>query len=250
MPSFDVVCKPNLVELRNAVDQANREISNRFDFKGSDARVELAELQLVLYADDEFKLGQVRDVLLAKLAKRSVDARFLTLDAPPLKIGSDKLKQEVAVRSGLEAVLAKRIVQQVKDSKLKLTASIQGDAVRVVDRDRLRQHLGEHHDQDRHRDGRIDHADIAEPDEEQTRGKRRGRDIDGIVAEQQRADQALAGLEQVVDDLGAAIALLFQPQHAGAGKRHQGRLASREKEREHQADDDCDNRKPVERGHL
>jgi uncharacterized protein YajQ (UPF0234 family) len=132
MPSFDVVCKPNLVELRNAVDQANREISNRFDFKGSDARVELAELQLVLYADDEFKLGQVRDVLLAKLAKRSVDARFLQLDAPPQKIGSDKLKQEVPVRNGLETALAKRIVQQVKDSKLKLTAGIQGDAVRVA----------------------------------------------------------------------------------------------------------------------
>jgi hypothetical protein len=132
MPSFDVVCKPNLVELRNAVDQANREISNRFDFKGSDARVELADVQLVLFADDEFKLGQVRDVLLAKLAKRSVDARFLKLDTPPQKIGSDKLKQEVEVRSGLETVLAKRIVQQVKDSKLKLTASIQGDAVRVA----------------------------------------------------------------------------------------------------------------------
>ena len=132
MPSFDVVCKPNLVELRNAVDQANREISNRFDFKGSDSRVELADLQLVLFADDEFKLGQVRDVLLAKLAKRSVDARFLKLDTPPQKIGSDKLKQEVDVRSGLEAVLAKRIVQDVKDSKLKLTASIQGDAVRVA----------------------------------------------------------------------------------------------------------------------
>jgi cyclic-di-GMP-binding protein len=132
MPSFDVVCKPNLVELRNAVDQANREISNRFDFKGSDARVELADLQLVLFADDEFKLGQVRDVLLTKLAKRSVDARFLKLDTPPQKIGSDKLKQEVAVRNGLEAALAKRVVQLVKDSKLKLTASIQGDAVRVA----------------------------------------------------------------------------------------------------------------------
>ena len=132
MPSFDVVCKPNLVELRNAVDQANREISNRFDFKGSDARVELAELEVILYADDEFKLGQVRDVLLAKLAKRSVDARFLNFEAPPQKIASDKLKQEVTVRSGLETVLAKRIVQQVKDSKLKLTASIQGDAVRIA----------------------------------------------------------------------------------------------------------------------
>ncbi len=132
MPSFDVVCKPNLVELRNAVDQANREISNRFDFKGSDARIELAELQLVLFADDEFKLGQVRDVLLTKLAKRSVDARFLKLDAPPQKIAGDKLKHEVAVRSGLEAPLAKRIVQLVKDSRLKLAASIQGDAVRVT----------------------------------------------------------------------------------------------------------------------
>ena len=132
MPSFDVVCKPNLVELRNAVDQANREISNRFDFKGSDSRIELADGQLDLYADDEFKLGQVRDVLLAKLAKRSVDIRFLKMDATPQKIGSDKLKQEVEVRSGVETVLAKRIVQLIKDSKLKLTGSIQGDAVRVA----------------------------------------------------------------------------------------------------------------------
>jgi len=131
MPTFDIVSEVDMQEVRNAVDQANREISNRFDFKGSDARVELAEMQLTLYADDDFKLGQVRDVLLAKLAKRSVDARFLQLDAAPQKIAGDKLKQEVEVRNGLETVLAKRIVQQVKDSKLKLTASIQGDAVRV-----------------------------------------------------------------------------------------------------------------------
>ena len=131
MPTFDIVSQVDMQEVRNAVDQANREISNRFDFKGSDARVELAEMQLTLYADDDFKLGQVRDVLLAKLAKRSVDARFLQLDAAPQKIAGDKLKQEVEVRNGLETVLAKRIVQQVKDSKLKLTASIQGDAVRV-----------------------------------------------------------------------------------------------------------------------
>jgi uncharacterized protein YajQ (UPF0234 family) len=132
MPSFDVVCKPNLVELRNAVDQANREITNRFDFKGSDSRVELTEERLDLYADDEFKLGQVRDVLLGKLAKRSVDVRYLKLDASPQKIGSDKLKQEVEVRSGLETTLSKKIVQTIKDSKLKLTASIQGDAVRIT----------------------------------------------------------------------------------------------------------------------
>jgi uncharacterized protein YajQ (UPF0234 family) len=132
MPSFDVVCKPNLVELHNAVDQANREISNRFDFKGSDARVEVSDLQLVLYADDEFKLGQVRDVLLTKLAKRSVDVRFVQLDAPPQRIAGDKVKQEAQIRSGLESALAKRVVQLVKDSRLKLTASIQGDAVRVA----------------------------------------------------------------------------------------------------------------------
>jgi len=131
MPSFDVVCKADKVELRNAVDQANREISNRFDFKGSDARVESTEKGLELFGDDEFKLGQVRDVLLAKLAKRSVDVRFFVLDAAPQKIGSDKLKQEVEVRNGVDAPTARRIVSLVKESKLKLTASIQGDAVRI-----------------------------------------------------------------------------------------------------------------------
>jgi cyclic-di-GMP-binding protein len=132
MPSFDVVCKPNQVEIRNAVEQANREITNRFDFKGSDSRVEQAELELVLFADDDFKLGQVRDVLLAKLAKRSVDLRFLELDAKPEKIGSDKLKQKVKIRSGVEGTDAKRIVALIKESKAKVTASIQGDAVRVT----------------------------------------------------------------------------------------------------------------------
>ena len=131
MPSFDVVCKPNLVELRNAVEQANREIANRFDFKGSDARFELKELELTAYADDDFKLGQVRDVLLGKLAKRGVDARLLEF-GEPLKIGGDKLKQPIEVRNGIEASLAKRIVALVKDSKLKVTSSIQGDAVRVA----------------------------------------------------------------------------------------------------------------------
>ncbi len=135
MPSFDVVSKPNLVELRNAVDQANKEIANRFDFKGSDARIEFVEgkeLVLTVYADDEFKLGQVRDVLLAKLAKRSVDVRFLDLHAKPEKIGGDKLKQPVKVKNGIETMLARKIVQLVKDSKLKVTGSIQGDAVRIV----------------------------------------------------------------------------------------------------------------------
>ena len=131
MPSFDVVCKPNLVELRNAVDQANKEITNRFDFKGSDARFELKEFELTAYADDDFKLGQVRDVLMGKLAKRGVDPRLLDFGKPE-KIGGDKLKQLIKVRNGIESALAKKIVALVKESKLKVSSSIQGDALRVT----------------------------------------------------------------------------------------------------------------------
>ena len=141
MPSFDIVCKPNLVELRNATDQANKEITNRFDFKGSDARIEQKELELTAFADSEFQLGQVRDLLLAKLAKRAVDVRFVDLTGKIEKIGGDKVKQVFKIRNGIEQVLAKRIVQTIKDSKLKATASIQGDTVRVsgAKRDGLQQ---------------------------------------------------------------------------------------------------------------
>jgi uncharacterized protein YajQ (UPF0234 family) len=130
MPSFDIVCEANLVEVRNAVDQANKEVSNRFDFKGSDARVEQKERELTVFADDEFKLGQVRDVLAGKFAKRGVDARFLDIGAPE-KIGGDKMKQLITVKNGIETDLAKRIVKLLKDAKLKVTASIQGESVRV-----------------------------------------------------------------------------------------------------------------------
>ena len=132
MPSFDIMCEPNAVELKNAVDTANKEIANRYDFKGSDARIELKEKEkeVTLYADDDFKLGQVRDVLYGKMAKRSVDTRFLKAEDAE-KIGGDKMKQKMAVRSGVETELAKRIVKMLKDAKLKVTASIQGDAVRV-----------------------------------------------------------------------------------------------------------------------
>ncbi|MDH5287136.1 MAG: YajQ family cyclic di-GMP-binding protein [Betaproteobacteria bacterium] len=130
MPSFDIVSDVDQVEVRNAVDQANKEIGNRFDFKGSDARIELADKALTLFADDEFKLKQVSDVLTGKLAKRSVDVRSLKY-ADPEKISGNKLKQPVTVRTGVEQDLAKRIQKLVKDSKLKVQASIQGDAVRV-----------------------------------------------------------------------------------------------------------------------
>jgi uncharacterized protein YajQ (UPF0234 family) len=132
MPSFDILCEANAVELKNAVDTANKEIANRFDFKGSDARFELKEKEheITAFADDEFKLGQVRDVLLGKMAKRGVDARFLEMkDAE--KIGGDKMKQKIVVKNGVEGDLAKRIVKMIKDNKLKVTASIQGDVVRV-----------------------------------------------------------------------------------------------------------------------
>ena len=132
MPSFDIVSKPNMVEVRNALDQANKEISTRFDFKGSDARIEHKEFELTAFADDEFKLGQVRDVLLTKLAKRAVDVRFVDFTAKPERMSGDKLKQAIKLKNGIESVLAKKIVQTVKDNKLKVTASIQGDAVRIA----------------------------------------------------------------------------------------------------------------------
>jgi len=137
MPSFDAVVQPNLVELRNAIDQANKEIGNRFDFKGSDARVEWADPSpatrtLTLYADSDFQLEQVREVVLAKLAKRNVDVRFVDLDAKPVKLGGDKLKLVLPVRSGVDAATAKKMQTALKGSKLKVQSAIQGDTVRVT----------------------------------------------------------------------------------------------------------------------
>lgn len=135
MPSFDTVLQPELVEVRNAIDQSNKEIGTRFDFKGSDARVEFSDKgndkELTLYADSDFQLSQVKDVLLAKLTKRSVDARFLDDSAKPEKIGGDKLKQLIKLKAGIDAETAKKIQGLVKQSKIKVQASIQGDTVRV-----------------------------------------------------------------------------------------------------------------------
>ena len=130
MPSFDVVSEANQVEVKNAVDQANKEISTRFDFKGSDARVEQKERELTAYADSDFQLGQVRDVLTNKMAKRNVDVRFLDIGKVE-KIGGDKVKQVIKVKNGIESEAAKKIQRLIKDSKLKVQASIQGDALRV-----------------------------------------------------------------------------------------------------------------------
>ena len=132
MPSFDIVCEANAVELKNAVDTANKEIANRYDFKGSDARIELKEKEheIFVYADDDFKLNQVRDVLYGKMSKRNVDTRYLKAEDVE-KIGGDKVKQKMTVKNGVESELTKKIVKMLKDAKLKVTASIQGDVVRV-----------------------------------------------------------------------------------------------------------------------
>jgi uncharacterized protein YajQ (UPF0234 family) len=133
MPSFDIVSEVNHVEIRNAVDQCNKEISNRFDFKGSDARVEIDEKEktLVVFADDEFKLRQVRDVMTGKLAKRGVDIRALEAGKQE-PVSGNKLKETIKVREGVEMERARSLVKLIKDSKLKVQASIQGDAVRVT----------------------------------------------------------------------------------------------------------------------
>jgi uncharacterized protein YajQ (UPF0234 family) len=130
MPSFDIVSQVDRQEVKNAVEQANKEIQNRYDFKGSDARIEQNELALTVYADDEFKLGQVLDVLRARLAKRNVDVRALELGTME-KISGDKVKRPVTIRVGITQDKAKQIQKLIKDSKIKVAGSIQGDAVRV-----------------------------------------------------------------------------------------------------------------------
>ncbi|MBU6459848.1 MAG: YajQ family cyclic di-GMP-binding protein [Proteobacteria bacterium] len=130
MPSFDIVSEVDKQEIRNALEQANREISTRFDFKGSDARVELNGLTMSLFADDAFKLDQITDILHNKLVKRSINLKCLAPEEPQ-KISGNKVKQTVQIKTGIEAELAKKIGRTLKDSKLKIQSSIQGDSMRV-----------------------------------------------------------------------------------------------------------------------
>ncbi len=130
MPSFDIVSEVDEVEVRNAVDQANKEVGNRFDFKGSDARIDANGKVLTVYADDDFKLSQVKEILLGKMTKRNVDVRCLD-ESDVEKVSGNKVKQVITVKVGVETELAKKIVRVIKDSKLKVQASIQGETVRV-----------------------------------------------------------------------------------------------------------------------
>jgi uncharacterized protein YajQ (UPF0234 family) len=131
MPSFDTVCEPNMVEVKNAVENAAKEIGTRFDFKGTSAGIELKDKEITLTGDADFQLQQVMDVLVGKLTKRNVDVRYLD-KGDVQKTGGDKVKQVVKVRNGIESEQAKKIQKLIKDSKLKVQAAIQGDAVRVT----------------------------------------------------------------------------------------------------------------------
>lgn len=132
MPSFDAKLEPDRVEVKNAVEQTAKEIGTRFDFKGSSAKVELKEDEITVWADSDFQIGQVLDILLAKMTKRSVDVRFLDRTAKIEKIGGDKVKQKIVVKSGIDTETAKKIQALVKQSKIKVQASIQGDTVRIT----------------------------------------------------------------------------------------------------------------------
>ena len=131
MPSFDTVCEPNMVEVRNAVDTSAKEIGTRFDFKGTSAAIELKDKEITMYGDADFQLQQVEDILRNKLTKRNVDVRYLDIGKVE-KIGGDKVKQVVKVREGIATEDAKKISKIIKESKMKVQASIQGDAVRVT----------------------------------------------------------------------------------------------------------------------
>ena len=131
MPSFDTVCEANLVEVRNAVENSAKEIGTRFDFKGTSAAIEIKDKEITLFGDADFQLQQVEDILRNKMTKRNVDVRFLDMGKIE-KIGGDKVKQVLKVRNGIESELAKKIQKIIKESKMKVQASIQGDSVRVT----------------------------------------------------------------------------------------------------------------------
>ena len=142
MPSFDIVSEVDLQEVRNAVDQANREVGTRFDFKGVEANYELKENEVTLRAEQEFQLGQMMDILRQKLVKRSVDIACMEIRDPESSLNA--ARQTVIIRQGIESDLAKKMVKDIKASKLKVQAQIQGDQVRVTGkkRDDLQQVIG------------------------------------------------------------------------------------------------------------
>ena len=131
MPSFDTVLEADLVKVKNAVENAAKEIGTRFDFKGTSASIELKDKEITSIGDSDFQIEQINDILRSKLTKAGVDARFLDVGKVE-KIGGDKVKQVSKVRNGIEIEQSKKIQQIIKGSKIKVQAAIQGDAVRVT----------------------------------------------------------------------------------------------------------------------
>lgn len=129
MPSFDVVSELDMHEVNNAVDQANREVATRFDFKGTDSKFEREETVITLQSESEFQLGQMLDILRGKLNRRGIDLACMKVDKPEQT--GRQAKQVVTLRQGIESDLAKKIVKMIKDRKLKVQAQIQGEKVRV-----------------------------------------------------------------------------------------------------------------------
>jgi len=134
MPSFDVVSEVDLQEVRNATDQANREVGTRFDFKGSDAHYALDEAVVTLHAQSEFQLEQMMDILQKKLVKRSVDIDCLDIAKP--ETANNRARQAVTIRQGIDTDTARKIVKEIKAAKLKVQAQIQGEQVRVSGKSR------------------------------------------------------------------------------------------------------------------
>jgi uncharacterized protein YajQ (UPF0234 family) len=134
MPSFDVVSKVDHHEIMNAIDQANREIGTRFDFKGSDARLELIKTTITLIAPSDFQLKQVDEILRSKLAKRQVDVRLLNYKDPEINLS--EARQTVEIKQGIDTETAKKIVKLIKEANLKVQGSIQGEQVRITGKKR------------------------------------------------------------------------------------------------------------------
>jgi len=134
MPSFDVVSEVEIHEVTNGVDQANREVSTRFDFKGANASFELNETVITMKAQAEFQLQQMLDILQTKLNRRGID--ITCLEIGDIQQSGKEVRQEVTIRQGLDSALSKKIVKLIKDKKLKVQAAIQGEKVRVTGKKR------------------------------------------------------------------------------------------------------------------
>jgi uncharacterized protein YajQ (UPF0234 family) len=134
MPSFDIVSEVDKHELSNAVDQANREVDNRFDFRGTDAKVEQSDKTLTMHADSDFQLDQLQDILRMKLVKRGIEVSCLEVKDP---VGNGKMrKQDIIIREGLDKDTSRIIVKEIKNSKAKVQAAVQGETVRITGKKR------------------------------------------------------------------------------------------------------------------